>query len=316
MPTPRLGFAFTERDTPESRARLEADLSRIVATVARDDPRLVALILTGGFSRGEGTVRDGRPVNDYDLLAVRTQPGGDARYRALAERLTREVGLEVDLLPVWKARLPFASRKLFWLDARLGGRVIWGDERQLDRIRRFDAGDVPRSEAARLLGNRAAGLLLSIPTALDPQPLDQRDLQATKAAIAAMDATLLVKGRYASSLRGRLALTTEHPDHATFARAVEWKLRGERIDMGTGWWRECRDALLRAVEQTDARSVRDGLAEHAVAALRRAPQIQPSRRIRLLAWDLVSRADWPDPPTPEWHVEKPRFFAARARTLQ
>lgn len=312
---PRLDFAFTADDAPRARARIEADLRKIVATVQRADPRLDALILTGGFSRGEGTVREGRPVNDYDLVAVRRAPGGDASYRELGQSLGGEVGIEVDLLPIARARLPFVGRKLFWLDARLGARVIHGPEEVLDKLPRMSAQDLPPIESARLLGNRAAGLLLAVPTATDPQPVLQRDLQATKAALAAMDASLLHQGRYAPRMRDRLALLDGHPDHATFAKAVAWKLAPDAADMGSSWWRECRDALLRAVDATGARAVRDGPVEHAVALLQGRVHLHPSRRVRHEAWTLLTKCDWPRGPA-EWETLKPSFFAARARTLQ
>ena len=312
---PSLDFAFTEKDDPKAREAIERDLRAVCAAVQKADPRLAALVLTGGFSRGEGTVRDGRPVNDYDLVAVRRALGGDARYRELGHRLSRDVGIEVDLLPVARARLPHVGRKLFWLDARLGGRVIWGEADALDRLPRFEAKDLPRHEAARLLGNRAAGLLLALPTKGDPQPPEQCDLQATKAALAAMDAILISKGAYAPRMRERLALLNGHPDHATFARAVEWKLAGSWQPLGAAWWRETRDVLLRAVDATQARDVGDGLPERAMhLMMAKRVALHPSRAIRLEAWDLLVQADYPRGPPGAW--DKAEFFARRARTLQ
>ena len=312
---PSLDFPFTEQDVPKAREVIERDLRAVCDAVARADPRLDALVLTGGFSRGEGTVRDGRPVNDYDLVAIRRGAGGDALYRGLGHRLSRDVGIEVDLLPVARARLPHVGRKLFWLDARLGGRVIWGDADALRRLPAFAPADLPPLEPARLLGNRAAGLLLALPTPDDPQPPEQCDLQATKAALAAMDATLLARGRYAPRMRERLALLHGHPDHATFARAVAWKLAGAWEPLGAPWWREARDALLRAVDATRARHADDGLAEHAMHLLRaRRPALHPSRAIRREAWDLLARSDYPAGPAGGW--DKKDFFARRGRTLQ
>lgn len=310
---PSLDFAFTEKDEPKAREVIERDLALVCETVAKKDPKLRALVLTGGFSRGEGTVRDGRPVNDYDLVAVRGAPGGDAQYRALAHQLSQEVGIEVDVLPVASARLPFVGRKLFWLDAKLGARVIWGDADALRRLPDLRPERIPRMEAARLLGNRAAGLLLALPTSDDPQPPEQCDLQATKAALAAMDATLLSRGLYAPRMRERLRLLDAHPDRATFARAVEWKLSAAAPPLGAPWWRATRDALLRAVDATRARDVRDGPAEHLVAALRGVVKPHPSRAIRHEAWDVLSRSDYPRAPE-GW--DKKGFFARRARTLQ
>lgn len=315
MPRPSLDFAFTERDDAKAREVIERDLAAICAAVAAADPKLDALVLTGGFSRGEGTVREGRPVNDYDLVAVRRAWGGDARYRELGHRLSRDVGIEVDLLPVARARLPHVGRKLFWLDARLGGRVIWGDAEALRRIPAFDAKDLPRHEAARLLGNRAAGLLLALPTKDDPQPPEQCDLQATKAALAAMDATLISRGRYAPRMRDRLRMLEGHRDHAVFARAVDWKLAGAWQPLGAPWWRETRDVLLRVVEETGARNVRDGFPERLIHTLK-AKRVawNPSRAIRLEAWGLLARSDYPDGPAGGW--DKAGFFARRAATLQ
>jgi hypothetical protein len=332
-PAIRLDFPFTERDTPELRRRIEGDLSHVARRAHAADPHLRALVLTGGFSRGEGTVRHGEPVNDYDLLAVRTRPGSARRYRELAHKLTEEVGLEVDLLPIWSGRLPFVGRKLFWLDARMGARIVSGDPHALDRLRRFPAADVTRAEVARLLGNRAAGMLLSLPTEAEPADPHQRDLQATKAVLAAMDAILLHRGQYAPKMRERLVLTAEHRDHATFRAAVEWKLRPSRA-LPDGWWEKARDTLLRAVDETDARSARDGIVEHALHAVKaRRLVYSPSQQVRRAAWDILAISTFPDGPADlplatrtlrrlgpapglGWSALKRGFFTARARTLQ
>lgn len=311
----RLDFPFTERDDAAARAVVADHLERIVARVAAADPRLRALLLTGGFSRGEGTVHNGKPVNDYDLVAVRSRPGGGARYRALHETLSREVGIEVDLLPVWVSRLPRVGAKLFWLDLQLGGRVIAGDDTTLARLPARSARDLPRSEVARLLGNRAVGLLLALPASGEAAKPTLRDLQATKAILAALDGTLLARGEYAPKLRGRLALVADHPDAKLFAQAVEWKL-GEGAAMGDWWWEAARDVLLRAVDSTGARACRDGTVERAYHLLRaRRVAASPSQDIRLRAWDLLRETRFPQGP-PDWAREKSALFAARARTLQ
>ena len=313
----RLDFPFTERDWPAERKRVERDLWHVATRVARADKHLDALVLTGGFSRGEGTVHDGEPVNDYDLVAFRHRPGGTAAYRALGHALTRDLGIEVDLLPVWRARVPRLAPKLFWLDLRLGGRVLLGDADALARVPEHDARDLPRAEVARLLGNRAAGLLLALPprgATVDPA---MRDLQATKAALAAMDASLIARGEYAARLRDRLAMARDHPDHELFARAVEWKLDATPRPMGDAWWTEARDALLRAVESTGARACGGSIVEsgyHLLAAkrLRRAP----SRDIRDEAWRRLASCEVSPAPLDWTRATKDDFFARRARTLQ
>lgn len=329
-----LDFPFTEHDTPALRSRIETDLTHVARRAHAADPHLVALVLTGGFSRGEGTTRYGAPVNDYDLLAICSRPAQSARYHRLSLALTEEVGLEVDLLPVWGPRLPFVGRKLFWLDVRMGGRVVSGDPRALRRLRQFPARDVSRAEIARLLGNRAAGMLLSLPGEGEPADLHQRDLQATKAVLAAMDAVLLHRGQYAAKMRHRLALTRDHPDHATFSAAVEWKLR-PAAPLPPGWWEKARDTLLRAVDETDARAASDGVVEHALHAVRAHRLARsPSQQVRRAAWVLLALSTYPQgpadislatravrrlavaAPAPRWADLKRGFFHARARTLQ
>lgn len=324
----RFAFSFTEHDTPDVRARIGADLARIAQRVEEGDPWLVALVLTGGFSRGEGTFRDGAPVNDYDLVAVRSRPGGGDRARVLGERLTREIGLEVDLLPVWRARLPHVGRKLFWLDLKLGGRIIAGDAAVLDALPAFGPAALDPRESARLLGNRAAGLLLALPAPGEAPDPRQTALQSAKAVLAAMDASLLHAGLYAPTLRERLGMSKGHEHAATFARAVEWKLAGG--DSAPVAWSEARDALLDAVARTRAEGHADGWTERAFHLLRaRRLRASPSREIRRAAWDLLRATRYPEGPAPDAaegilarigpapgrHL-KEKFFAARARTLQ
>lgn len=193
---PPASWPLTRRAGP-AEARIRRDLEAITE-IAREDPHLDALLLTGGFSRGEGTVRAGRPVNDYDLVAVRRRPGASAvapRVEALGEGM----GLHVDYLEVWRPRLAFVGPKLFWFDLRHGGRVLHGDPRVLESVPAFRAHDLPAEEGLRLLANRAAGLLLA---AGGPSTLV--DVQAAKALLAAADARLVAVGLYAPTTTGRL----------------------------------------------------------------------------------------------------------------
>lgn len=310
-PDARLDFPFTEADDPPARSRIERDLRHVVRRVAEADPHALALVLTGGFSRGEGTVRDGAPVNDYDLVAVRAHPGSGP-LGAIAHELSEDVGLEVDLMPVWHRRLPLVGRKLFWLDLRLGGRAIAGDGTVLARVRSFEAPDLHPRERARLLGNRAAGLLLAVPPEGGPHDAHQRDLQATKAVLAAMDARLLHRGLYAARLRDRLALAAD-ADRPLYETAVEWKLTG-RARLPDDWWSLARDALLRAVDATHAAYAADGPSEHAFHLLRaRRPALHPSQRVRREAWLALKATSWPQLPA---GFDRAAFLGRRAKTLQ
>ena len=184
---------YTVADTPELAARIRADLDRAVEVVRRGDGRLRSLVLTGGFARGEGAVLGGRPQNDYDLVAVRAAGKPNRPYPAIREQLERELGLHIDLAPIHPMRLRLVPPTIFWYETALRGRVLWGDD-LLGRIRVVSPSQIDPAEGLRLLVNRAAGLLLSA-----HQDGPARRLQAAKALLAALDASLLAKGMFPPS---------------------------------------------------------------------------------------------------------------------
>jgi hypothetical protein len=234
-----------------------ADLRFITARVtANVGPSLAALLLCGGYGRGEGGAveRDGAlvPYNDYDLVAVVDGAARPLRGEllTLAHALTREVGLEVELWPVSRKELNPAPKTLFWLDVALGGvRVLHGDARVLGAVRQLAPRDVPLEEAGRLLANRAVGLALSRLEGFDDRDAGARHLH--KAALAVGDATLLAAGRYAGSIRERAsllgttslspALVTAYHDAAAFRRRPD---RAPWPGDAEGGWLEERLALL------------------------------------------------------------------------
>ncbi len=192
---------FTAHDTPGVASRVAGDLLLVESTLRRGDPRLRSLVLTGGFARGEGTVRDGVPQNDYDLVAVRGLGPPRTSYARMRKELERRLGLHVDLATVGAWRLPHVRRSIFWYETALRGRVLWGED-LLGRIPVRDARDLHPAEGLRLLANRAAGLLLATGSA-DPAAIR---LQAAKALLASFDAQLLATGRFAPSQRERWRL--------------------------------------------------------------------------------------------------------------
>ncbi|MHB1261993.1 MAG: nucleotidyltransferase domain-containing protein [Thermoplasmatota archaeon] len=185
---------YTTLDTPDLVRRIDADLDEVIAAVREADPHLRSLVLTGGFARGEGTVLDGVPQNDYDLVAVRGFGRPRKAYGPLRNRLERLLGLHVDLaaIPAW--RLSHAPATVFWYETALRGRVLWG-ENLLRNIPIRQAKDLDRGEGLRLLANRAAGLLF----ATEADDAHAVRIQAAKAILAAFDAQMLAAGSFAPS---------------------------------------------------------------------------------------------------------------------
>src|SRR5262245_55850729 len=131
--------------------------------------RLVAVVLTGSFSRGEGTVV---PVNDHqrvlgdvEFLVVLPHRRDERALRPLFARWSREAGaalgalddLVVDLEfgPVDEAYFRHKARpSIFVHDLRTHGRVLWGPRDLLERIPPFPPAAIPREDALHLLFNR------------------------------------------------------------------------------------------------------------------------------------------------------------------
>lgn len=130
--------------------------------------RLVGVILTGSFSRGEGTVVavDGqlRVLGDIEFLAVLPHRRDERALRPTLARWSREAGgalggpdLSVDLEfgPVDEAYLARkAPPSIFVHDLRTHGRVVWGPRDLLARIPPFAPTAIPREDALHLLFNR------------------------------------------------------------------------------------------------------------------------------------------------------------------
>jgi hypothetical protein len=129
---------------------------------------LVGLVLTGSFSRGEGTVL---PVNghlrvlgDIEFLVVVPRL---SHYRALRRRmpaLAREaserlgaprVAVEIEFGPVEVGYLRHRARpSIFVYDLATHGKVVWGPPDLLRAIPAFGPDRIPREDALHLVFNR------------------------------------------------------------------------------------------------------------------------------------------------------------------
>ncbi|HET6399656.1 MAG TPA: hypothetical protein VFH47_08905 [Candidatus Thermoplasmatota archaeon] len=286
---------YTIHDTPETLARIEADLDLVAREVRAVDPHLRSLVLTGGFARGEGAMKDGAPQNDYDFVAVRATARPPRGYDEVRRRLEERLGLHVDLAPVAAWRLPYAAKSIFWYETALRGKVVWGDD-LLGRVRVRRVSDIGRGEGVRLLVNRAAGLLLAT-TLQDPHA---RRIQCAKALLAASDAHLLALGRFPPSQTERQAVLEALRAEGRMPEAVaamgDWQPWGYRYKVDPAHteprdslqaWRAAREAILEALpvalahagcKDLEAYARRDGLLDHVVYA-RRSAAVPDARRL-------------------------------------
>lgn len=168
------GVRFTLDGSDELERHLDETCRQVLDGVRRIVPerKLEALLLGGGYGRGEGgvlrTEAGGRPYNDLEFYVFLrgTTVLNEQRYRAalhdLSEKLTPASGVEVEFKILSLAKLQRSPVTMFYYDLMLGHRRLWGEENLFAGCERHrEAKNIPLSEAARLLMNRSSGLLFA-----------------------------------------------------------------------------------------------------------------------------------------------------------
>lgn len=234
---------YTVRGSNELDARIDIHLEHIVKTVS---PHCDAVILLGGYGRGEGTpfIRpDGSqsPFNDYDLVVIVDTINSAVRlqFSALEKQLTGDLGLPVDLCPYQRSQLPSREFSLLNYEMKYGHMVLKGDEYILDTMPNYAHNAIPLAEGSRLLLNRGK-LLLDIQQRLTgTKPLnDEERIRFIKfifkAWLAFGDCALLAVRNYDISYtvkKERISGIPGCPDRAAviegYLKAVELKEWGD-----------------------------------------------------------------------------------------
>jgi hypothetical protein len=175
---------------------------------------IAALVLVGGFGRGEGAVliENGqvRPVNDYDLAMIIDQPCdlgciGEIR-RDLAQRLG---AWWVDISTYTVTKLRRLHYTMYAYDLKYGSQVIYGNPSLLSLIPEMDPQKMPLVEAEVQFFTRLWCFLGPFSTRfLGQQPTDEEKFflanQLSKALLACSDALLILNGLYHPSYAERL----------------------------------------------------------------------------------------------------------------
>jgi hypothetical protein len=196
--------------------------------------RLIGIVLTGSFSRGEGTVV---PINGHlrvlgDIEFLLILPRG-RDYRALRPALAawgpqmsaalgaQRVRVEVEFGSVEESFLGRRARpSIFVYDLRTHGRVVWGPADLLTRIPAFGAAGIPRVDAVHLLFNRAIEQLDAWDRvdALSGEALLDAAYQKVKLKLDLAGSALTFAGRHVSSYAERprafAALLADAPELA------------------------------------------------------------------------------------------------------
>ena len=198
-------------DAVESRIGYDQQLISAAVMDAVPAQQFRALVLIGGYARGEGGFRhvDGKPepYNDYDYFVV---VGGmtpaavevlKAQLLELGHVLTARVGVEVDLAVLRLEALPRAEYSLMHAEMLWGHRVVAGDAAILEAMPRMPFAGLALAEFTRLMLNRGSLLLmnrnaLATGTSGEPRQREQYMKYLFKAVLACGDARLAAAGQY------------------------------------------------------------------------------------------------------------------------
>ena len=223
--------------------------------------KLEALLLAGGYGRGEGGVLktpDGdKPYNDMEFYVF---VKGNAllmerKYRhalhELGEALTPDAGLEVEFKVITFDKLRQSPVNMFYYDLVEGHRWALGDESLLRGCAHHRAAEkIPLHEATRLLFNRSSGLLYSM-RKLVAEGFNQDDADfvgrnCAKVQLAVGDALLTSLGKYHWSCRERgerLQAANPGLDAGVMEKIREHHQRGVRFKLYPVQSRADRDEL-------------------------------------------------------------------------
>lgn len=220
------------RFTARGGEAVEAELSGLAAQVAREveaevpKDRYHALVLIGGYGRGEGGVemRGGveRPHNNLDFLLI-TRDLDAAESAALNARLDKrlalkenEQGIGLDVSLVAASKLRYAPCLVMWYDMRFGHKTILGDPEFVPSLTRFSLESVVPGDVLWLLINRGAQMAVNA-LLLERETLEEEERRnvvrwAMKAIIGYGDALLFFSGRYHWSYQEKQRRMTSFSD--------------------------------------------------------------------------------------------------------
>lgn len=236
--------AFFVDDEPALAARLADFLGRLARDLDAQTWRdgAAALVLAGGYGRGEGGVfraTEDAPAelyNDVEFFLF-LKPGADASAAAgwcegWEKSGTAELGIDVEFKRDAAGVLRDGAPTMFWHDLLQGHRVVWGDAGLLagapQRLR--DAAGLPATEATRLLFNRGSGLWFARVKLERGRAEDGGFIQRNhqKARLALGDAVLALAGRHHGLCeeRGRRIAAGGFDTPPGWARIVAWHAEG------------------------------------------------------------------------------------------
>lgn len=163
--------SFTYLEAPEAEKTVHRLLEQISTVVSEHIPShlLKALLLIGGYGRGEGGViasqTSVRPHNNLDLLLVLK----DGRQIQLLQQhinkalktLRNSTSIGIDLSCIGENKLKNSDCRVIWYDMRYGHKTLLGDTSLASSLTQCNVASIPHWDVRNLLVNRGSLLVIN-----------------------------------------------------------------------------------------------------------------------------------------------------------
>jgi len=264
--------AYFPEDEPLLSARLDSFLQSLAVSL-QQNPTLAsgitALLLAGGYGRGEGGIfrkDEFSPAELYNDLEFYLITHPDTSFSPLqdwcreqAHRGDHELGIEVEFKILRSTQLQSGQPSMFYYDLLAAHRLVWGESSFLSSLPQSlrDPARIPAAEATRLLFNRGSGLFYSRVALEENSTLVENgfvERNHAKARLALADSVLALNGQYHFSCRERelrltRPLTHLPPDWSTL---VDWHRQGVVFKLHPRHAHPPREVLMQHQEEISA----------------------------------------------------------------
>ena len=295
-PSSRIDFEANAATLSAEESRLlDHHLAMVVKACHDLVPDLRAVILYGGYGRGEGswyqnTRGECTPYNDYDVCVVSDSFIDRIVVNSVARDLAETIGIRwIDLSIVHPAQLARLQRSIYSFDLKNASTVIEGDGEILDLIPSFAASEIPLKDVAILYFTRLFTLLGCF---------DETDFinevtgdssryfrnQMAKAVLAVVDVLLLTRGSYHTSYQRRVELVADiWPSKEEVVKLSNWALTEKLRPQAPSMTCDEVAALYRSVRRIFLSEMYAGLGEYFCRTIR-----EPSDIEHCAKWQLNS----------------------------
>ncbi|MDY6915378.1 MAG: hypothetical protein SVM86_03550 [Candidatus Cloacimonadota bacterium] len=207
-----------EKFTVKGSVKIENEIRNILGKITDDLHKHLkqedykALILLGGYGRGEGGVvtenNREKPHNNFDLLLITKKSPTKLvlnieKYRDNLGKISSVYDIGIDLGVISASKLKHSQCRLMWYEMRFGHKVLAGDKNFVSSLKHFSLKNVPAWDIRNLMVNRGTLMIVNDLLLEEFEIDDQRKKLIIKHIIKAIigygDALLFFEGEYSWS---------------------------------------------------------------------------------------------------------------------